>query len=170
MYGSRKCLKGSYFAQLYLKVYLASENECCRCCNTFPEVYNYRGTMLDCAPKMMPVPPPYCHPLLRLPTLNFGKTWSQAEKQSYSFYTAITFLSAIYVAILMNLHTHNSAKVRPVNSLQTADLTSILSPVYKVPLIWISIQISTSVNTLTQILIRVSHPTSGCGLALAKVG
>ena len=104
MYGSRKCLKGSYFAQLYLKVYLASENECCRCCNTFPEVYNYRGTMLDCAPKMMPVPPPYCHLLSRLPTLNFRKTWSQAKKQSYSFCTAITFLSALRLLFLDPLY------------------------------------------------------------------
>ena len=89
MYGGCQCLKSSYFTQLYLKVYLVSVNECCRCCNTFFEVYNYRGTRFDSAPKMMPGPPPYCHPLSRLPTLNFGKTWSQAEKHSYSFCTAI---------------------------------------------------------------------------------
>ena len=46
----------------------------------------------------------------------------------------------------------------------------MLSPVYTVPLIRIPIRISSSVNTLTRILIRVSQPTSGCGLALAKVG
>ena len=58
MYGSCQCLKGSYFAQLQLKVYLASANECCKCCNTFLEVYNYRGTRFNSAPKMMPGPPP----------------------------------------------------------------------------------------------------------------
>ena len=74
MYGGCQCLKSSYYAQLYLKVYLVSVNECCRCCNAFFEVYNYRGTRFDSAPKMMPGPPPYCHPLSRLPTLNFRKT------------------------------------------------------------------------------------------------
>ena len=43
MYGGCQCLKGSYFAQLYLKVYLVSVNECCRCCNTFLKVYNQVG-------------------------------------------------------------------------------------------------------------------------------
>ena len=45
-----------------------------------------------------------------------------------------------------------------------------IKPVYMVPLTRIPIRISSSVNALTQILIRVSQPTSGCGLALAKVG
>ena len=49
-------------------------------------------------------------------------------------------------------------------------LESSLSPVYTEPLTRIPIRISSSVNALTQILIRVSQPTSGCGLALAKVG
>ena len=100
MYGGCQCLKGSYFAQLYLKVYLVSVNECCRCCNTFLEVYNHQETRLDRAPKMMPGPPPSCRPLSRLPTLNFWKTWSKAEKQSYSFCTAILPSCLQYVAIL----------------------------------------------------------------------
>ena len=97
MYGGCQCLKSSYFAQLYLKVCLVSVNECCRCRNTFFEVYNYRGTRFDSAPKMMPGPPPYCHPLSRLPTLNFGKTWSQTEKQSNSFCTAILPSCLLYM-------------------------------------------------------------------------
>ena len=50
------------------------------------------------------------------------------------------------------------------------DTDCVLSPVYTEPLTRIPIRISSSVNALTQILIRVSQPTSGCGLALAKVG
>ena len=37
----------------YLKVYLVSVIECCRCCNRFVEVYKYRVTSWDRAPEMM---------------------------------------------------------------------------------------------------------------------
>ena len=97
MYGGCQCLKSSYFAQLYLKVYLVSVNECCRCCNTFIEVYNYRGTRFDSAPKMMPGPPPVLPSTIAPANFEFWKTWSQAEKQSYSFCTAILPSCLLYM-------------------------------------------------------------------------
>ena len=97
MYGSCKRWKGSYFARLYLKVYLVSVIECCRCCNRFVEVYKDGVTSWDRAPEMMPGPPPHRRPLSRLPTLNFGKTWSQAVQQSYSSCTAILPSCLLYM-------------------------------------------------------------------------
>ena len=44
MYDSCKRWKGNYFARLYLKVYLVSVIECCRCCNRFVKVYKDRVT------------------------------------------------------------------------------------------------------------------------------
>ena len=40
--------EGQLLSHLYLKVYLVSVNECCRCCNTFLEDYKYGGTRLVC--------------------------------------------------------------------------------------------------------------------------
>ena len=59
-----------------------------------------------------------------------------------------------------NIMTYGIKGLRIMSMIQLLQ-EAIYSPVYTVPLTRIPIRISSSVNVLTQILIRVSQPTSG---------
>ena len=90
----------------------------------------YRMSSLVCAPEVMPGPPLYNRPLSRLPTLNFGKTWSKATQQSYFFCTAIIPSCLLYLWLSLPMYKY-SCKYEALNfDKSTTIYTLITRPKY----------------------------------------